>query len=423
MSGEPKCAGDPIVSDNAETEYARRALLEERALVAPRINALRLIALAITTAVMTVNRMVRQDSIGPSMPLLAVWLAAAATLFALTRQPPRRARASIAFIPLVDMPLLFVLFHQLVTRLGEEGVGQDAPASAVLAAIVFALLVFLTGGLVERWQTAATATIATSLQLALNFHAGVDSTVSLTTVMSLFFVAALTAASSGRVLSLVSSAVAEQRRRERLNRYFSPQVVEHLEASTGATAAAESREATVLFADLRGFTALTEQLPGIEVVELLNRFHETMVEVLFRHGGTLDKYLGDGLMAYFGAPLPDPHHPHNAVLCARAMQQALQQLNRERQRDSQPALRMGIGVHTGNVIIGDIGASSRREFTAIGHNVNVAARLQEMTKSLGVPILVSQSTRERSDLEFESAGAVEVRGLTNPIEVFMPRQT
>ena len=116
------------------------------------------------------------------------------------------------------------------------------------------------------------------------------------------------------------------------------------------------REVTLLFCDLRQFTAIAESLGGAEVVRLLNEFHTCMVDVVFAHGGTLDKFLGDGLMAYFGAPVAQPDHATRAVRCALAMQLALATMNVERAASAAPPLRAGIGVHTGTVVLGDVGS-------------------------------------------------------------------
>jgi len=225
-----------------------------------------------------------------------------------------------------------------------------------------------------------------------------------------------------RTRQLVGHVVDEHSRRERLGRYFSPQVAELLAASPESAAAGESREVTILFLDVRNFTTLAEHLAGAQVVALLNDLHGRMVATLFAFGGTLDKYLGDGLMAYFGAPVAQPDHAERAVRCALAMQEGMRALNRERAARGAAPLRLGIGLHSGPVVVGDIGSPQRREYTAIGDAVNVAARIEQLTKVHGVPILVSDETRRGAGerISFASVGATQVRGRAQPVNCWVP---
>jgi len=344
------------------------------------------------------------------------WLAAAAVFWA-TRRSGRAARLVGLDISVVDMPFTFLLQWDVGVK------HPDVAASSAVGGLVFYVLLVVAAALsLQSSRIVLAAAVGTALYALLLSLAGVGRQWTIWAVGVIAGVAAVCLYTTRRTIQLVHNVADEQRRRERLGRYFSPQVAEHVEALGDGAAAGESREVTILFADLRDFTALSETLASEQVVAMLNEYHERMVESVFAHGGTLDKYMGDGLMAYFGAPVTQADHPERAVRCALAMQDALAALNAARTRRGEAPLRMGIGVHTGRVVVGDIGAPRRREYTAIGDAVNVAARIEELTKVHGVPILVSEETRRRVGevLRFASAGAAPVKGKAEPIATYRP---
>ncbi len=154
------------------------------------------------------------------------------------------------------------------------------------------------------------------------------------------------------------------------------QLAEATASAPKASLGGEEKEVTILFCDIRRFTALAEQMPATEVVKLLNTFFSRMIQVVHRHGGTVDKLMGDSVMALFGVPTPTASDPLQAIRCALVMHQALAELNRERSRLNLPPIEMGIGINSGSVVAGNIGSIDRMDYTVIGDNVNIAARLQ-----------------------------------------------
>ena len=210
--------------------------------------------------------------------------------------------------------------------------------------------------------------------------------------------------------------------RETFGRYVSPEVRDEILAGR-VSGAGTQREVTILFADLRDFTPWVEASPPAEVVADLNAYFSEMDAAIRAHGGLVLQFIGDEIEAVFGAPLDNPRHADAAVAAAREMSQRLEVWNSGRQRDAKPALRHGIGIHTGTVIAGNIGSSERLSYALVGDAVNVASRIQALNKDFGTHMLVSAATRARlsSTVGLEALPAVHVKGRSAEVAVFALR--
>lgn len=213
--------------------------------------------------------------------------------------------------------------------------------------------------------------------------------------------------------------------RERLMQNFTRYVSQHimetiLKTTTPVKLEGERRKITLLFSDIRQFTTLSEALAPESVVSLLNEYFAVMVEIIFKNQGTLDKFLGDGMMVEFGVPIDDINQELHAVKTAIEMHEALNQLCKKWEREGKPRIKIGVGIHTGIAIVGNIGSERRIEYTAIGDTVNIAARLEQLTKELKKPIIISETTVEpiQNQFIFERIGAMPIRGRTDPIVVY-----
>jgi adenylate cyclase len=216
----------------------------------------------------------------------------------------------------------------------------------------------------------------------------------------------------------------ERRSREsavrEFGRFVNPHVVQEIIAKGGLSRAGESREVTLLFSDIRGFTTLSESRTPQQVVDLLNRYFSKQVDVIFRHGGTLDKFIGDAIMACWGAPIDDPEQARHAVAAALDMADALQAFKREL-GDLEADFDVGIGIHSGPAVVGLIGSEARREYTAIGDTVNLASRIEGLTKGVA-RILVSEETMRQcgNAFGFIERGSFPVKGRTQPVRLYEP---
>jgi adenylate cyclase len=204
-------------------------------------------------------------------------------------------------------------------------------------------------------------------------------------------IAGILAVVVGRMRRLVHAQARAERARANLARYVSSNLIEDLAAVDEPFGPVRTQDVAVLFVDLVGFTGMCESMKPEAVVAMLRGFHGRMADCVFEHGGTLDKFIGDSVMATFGTPRPSPGDAANALACARAMLARMERWNSEREAYGDLPLRIGIGLHFGPVVLGDIGDERRLEFAVLGDTVNTASRLEALTRSLGTPLAASQA--------------------------------
>ena len=221
--------------------------------------------------------------------------------------------------------------------------------------------------------------------------------------------------------------VVELRNKARIREAFSlfvpAAVADSLAAqSTALTPGGEEKELTVLFTDLAGFTTSAEGLRPAQVARLLNVYFETMTDIVFRHKGTVQGYIGDALMAFWGAPLPDEAHAVNAVAAAEEMIAARDAINRDLKNEGLPTVSTRVGVHTGLTIVGNIGSKVRFNYTAIGDTTNLASRLEGLNKRYGTWLIISGDTlaKQPDRKRFRGIERVRVKGRDKPVEVYTP---
>jgi adenylate cyclase len=206
---------------------------------------------------------------------------------------------------------------------------------------------------------------------------------------------------------------------ELVRRFATPEVAQDLQQS-GFALGGKRVEGSVLFADIRDFTPLLEAQPPEETIELLNSWYTLMFDAIGGQGGIVSQIAGDGLMALFGAPLPLPSHAQSAVRAALEMVELVELFNAERVAVGKPAIRIGIGIASGEMVAGYTGTSRRATYTCIGDTVNLAARLETHTKTAGRTILIDGATRTTlaGDIVVEALGPVPIRGKAEPVDVF-----
>lgn len=222
---------------------------------------------------------------------------------------------------------------------------------------------------------------------------------------------------------------AEERERKQIrqlfSRYVSPAALSVVlkQLDDVKSAASGSRETiSVLFADMRGFTSLSESLPAEDIVRILNHYFSMMTDIIFRHGGTVDKFIGDAIMATWGAPLPSDTHALDAVLCAISMQQALPNINQWLTQQDLPEISIGIGIHTGEAIMGSLGSQQKADFTVIGDTVNIASRLEGVCKLYHRTIVISDDSWQAvsGQIDCQLLDCIKVKGKDQALRIYAP---
>jgi len=225
----------------------------------------------------------------------------------------------------------------------------------------------------------------------------------------------------GSGATVVENFIKEQREKRRLSRYFSPAVVEDIvRQKDDVNLGSARRRMTILFSDIRGFTSMSEKMSPEEVVTFLREYLTVMTDAVFKHGGTVDKYIGDAIMALYNVPFDQPDHAAQAVRTALAFQERLKPLAERFRAKYGTDLRCGVGIHTGDAVVGTIGAEQRLEYTAIGDTINLGSRLESITKDFHVSIVISESTYLEVQGQFLTPylGEVTVKGKEIPVKIY-----
>ncbi len=227
-------------------------------------------------------------------------------------------------------------------------------------------------------------------------------------------------------LHIIFDYFVESRQKKRMNRIFGQYIPKELvkeldQNSQEISLAGESRNMSVLFSDVRGFTTISEGLEPSELTQLMNEFLTPITKIIHEQRGTIDKYMGDAVMAFWGAPLPDNNHTEHALNAAFAMKEAMIKISSEFKAKGWPEIKIGIGIGSGNMRVGNMGSEFRMAYTVMGDTVNLGSRLEGLTKNYGVDIIVNDNAVTNApNYEFRELDRVRVKGKTEPVTIFEP---
>ena len=329
--------------------------------------------------------------------------------FRIKQADPARARLAPVGIATIDFALITTMAILETRHTGSFAPGKHAIATAIILSFSLAR----TSG----WHVLYSVMLAEVSVTIATIYGDVIAAPSTTFVMGGIVVFGLMMYLTNRAVSRMFAGL---RQRDNLTRFLPRQVAERVIQSGPNALAPVQREVTILFSDIRGFTGLSEGLEPREVLSMLDDYFGQMSQVVKGHDGVVGKFLGDGMLAFWGVPDRDEAHARRAVNAARDMQTVLRELNRHRERDGQVPIKVGIGIHTGMVAAGMLGGAHQAEYTVIGDAVNVASRVEGLTKEHGVDVLISETTWDQlGDAQRGRRLAdVAIRGRKEPIVLY-----
>jgi adenylate cyclase len=314
-----------------------------------------------------------------------------------------------AILAVVDFTFTTALGYLDMRRGDPFGPGQHAIAASIL--IVFAVT------RMNMWHVVLSTALAIVTHAFLADLGGVLATQKTVFVMGGMAVLGFMVGLTNRAIGPMFAGL---RQRDNLTRFMPRQVAERVLRQGADALAPVEREITVLFSDIRGFTAMSEGLSPREVLAMLDDYFGRMGQIVKGHDGVIGKFMGDGLLAFWGVPDRLPDHAQRAVRAARDMRRAVRELNQHRETQGLPPIAIGIGIHTGPVAAGMLGGKLQAEYTVIGDAVNVASRVEGLTKEHKVDVLISETTWAQlpEPRRGERLASVEIRGRKQPIVLY-----
>jgi len=397
-----------------EAERNERQTLADGALRGERRAAVARVAMIAMFAVISQTASTAAGQFRPAQALIG----GAYGLFALTTVVVLRRIRVARFELSVTRPMLVTLVDfGFITTMGTLDLHYTGHFDPAMHASASAILIAFAVARIGVWMVVAPVALAVASMVGLAIADGAIAAYPVAFACGGYVVLGFLVALTNRA---VRTMFTDLRRRDSLTRFLPQQVAERMLRIGPEALAPVQREVTVLFSDIRGFTTLSEQLEPREVLALLDDYFGRMSQVVKGHDGVLGKFLGDGLLAFWGAPDRVEDHALRAVKAALDMRRVLDELNRERERDGKPSIRIGIGIHTGTVAAGMLGGLVQAEYTVIGDAVNVASRIEGLTKTHVVDLLISETTWVQLDgaLPGKKLTSETIRGRNEPVVLY-----